>query len=157
MRNLDGLTKLAAAVLFAVLWSSDAWPGPADTTARALPAAWKDADPGMAKVAEVIASAFASGMSWAGTIQGHPVYCPPPNAPLTANQLMTVLDSFATDHPDAVDKDIWLRALSQLDPRVPLHARLNELLRPSETICGDGKLNQARDSPYRVEVGSCPR
>jgi hypothetical protein len=30
-----------------------------------------------AAVAEVIASAFGSGMSWAGAIEGRPVYYPP--------------------------------------------------------------------------------
>ena len=119
MRNLDGLTKLAAAVLSAVLWSSGARAGPADTTARALLAAWKDADPGMAKVAEVIASAFASGMSWAGTIEGHPVYCPPPTAALTGNQLMTILDTFVTDHPDAVDKTYGFALSTSLSRAFP--------------------------------------
>src|SRR5271170_1519922 len=104
MRNLDGLTKLAAAVLFAVLWSSGVRADPAGTTARALLADWKDADRGMAAVAEVIASAFASGMSWAGTIEGHPVYCPRSAAALTGKQLMTILDSFVADHPDGADK-----------------------------------------------------
>jgi len=47
------------------------------TTARALVVAWKDADPKYRGRAEVIASAFASGMSWADAIEGHPVYCPP--------------------------------------------------------------------------------
>ena len=46
------------------------------TRRGALVAAWKDADPNIAALAEVIASAFASGM-WAGAIEGRPVYCPP--------------------------------------------------------------------------------
>jgi hypothetical protein len=36
---------------------------PANMTARALMAAWKDVDPSTAAVAEVIMSAFASGMA----------------------------------------------------------------------------------------------
>jgi hypothetical protein len=104
MCNVDGLNKLAATVLLAVFWSMDAQAGPADTTARALVAAWKDADPGMAAVAEVIASAFAGGMSWAGKIEGHPVYCPPPTGALTGNQVMSILERFVSDTPDAGDK-----------------------------------------------------
>ncbi len=104
MRNLYGPSKVAALILLAALWTSDSWAGPADTTARALVADWKDADPGMAAVAEVIASAFASGMSWAGTIEGHPVYCPPPSVALTGNQLMGILERFVADNPDSIDK-----------------------------------------------------
>jgi hypothetical protein len=93
-----------APVLLAVLWSTAARAGPADTTARALLADWKDADRGMAAV-QVIASAFASGMSWAGTIEGRPVYCPPPTGALTGNQIMNILASTAVriGLPDLVE------------------------------------------------------
>ena len=65
----------------------------------------------MKMLAEVIASAFASGMSWAGTIEGHPVYCPPPAAPLTGDQIMSVLERFVADNPDVRRQDLRLRAL----------------------------------------------
>ncbi len=42
----------------------------------------------MRMLAEVIASAFASGMSWAGTIEGHPLYCPTVLEAFTCNQAM---------------------------------------------------------------------
>ena len=58
----------------------------------------------MAAVAEVIASAFASGMSWAGTIEGHPLYCPPPTVAFTGNKVMRILESFIADHPETADK-----------------------------------------------------
>ncbi len=58
----------------------------------------------MAAVAELIASTFASGMSWAGAIEGHPVYCPPPTVALTGGQLMSILDHFVADNPDSADK-----------------------------------------------------
>jgi hypothetical protein len=119
MRNLDGLTKLAAAVMLAAVWTSDGRADPAGTTARALLADWKDADRGMAAVAEVIASAFASGMSWAGTIEGHPVYCPPSAAALTGKQLMTILDSFVADHPDAADKTYGFALSASLSRAFP--------------------------------------
>jgi hypothetical protein len=71
---------------------------------RALVADWKNEDREMAAVGEVIASAFASGMSWAGTIGGKPVYCPPPAPALTGKQVMSILESFVADNPDAADK-----------------------------------------------------
>jgi hypothetical protein len=61
---------------------------------RALIAAWKSGDQGMAKLAEVIASAFASGMTWAADAAGHPVYCPPPGAPLAGDRLMHLLEQW---------------------------------------------------------------
>jgi hypothetical protein len=104
MRNIFGLTKAAVAFLLAAVFSLGASAGPADTTARALVAAWKDADRGMVAIAEVIASAFASGMSWSGATEGHPVYCPPTAVALTGNQVMGILESFIADHLDAADK-----------------------------------------------------
>ncbi len=104
MRNLFGLTSMAAAVLLAAVWTSGTRAGPADATARALVADWKNGDREMAAVAEVIASAFASGMSWAGTIEGHPNYCPPPIGTFTGNQAMNILEGFIADNPAAADK-----------------------------------------------------
>ncbi len=103
MFNLNNLTKMAA-VLLAAACISGARAGPADTTARALVEDWKDADRGMAAVAEVIASAFAGGMSWAGAMKGHPVYCPPQAVALTGNQVMSILESFLATNPDGADK-----------------------------------------------------
>ena len=45
-----------------------AWAGPENATARALVSEWKDGEPGMTAVAEVIASAFASGLAAAGKL-----------------------------------------------------------------------------------------
>ena len=99
MRNLRGSIKLA--ILLASAWAPDAPAGPADTTARALIADWKDADRMASALAEVIASAFASGMSWAAS-EGRPVYCPPIG--LTGRQALSILDAFVADNPDAANK-----------------------------------------------------
>ena len=96
MCSVQTLSKMAAAVLLATVSTLGAHAGPADTTARVLVADWKDADRGMAAIAEVIASAFASGMSWAGAIKGHPVYCPPEAVALTGNQVMSILEGIVT-------------------------------------------------------------
>jgi hypothetical protein len=95
MRNT---TKVAAAVLLAAVWTLGARADPANTTARALIANWKDADPAMTMTAEVIASAFASGMSWAGAVAGRPVYCPPQTLVLTGKQAISILEGFIRSH-----------------------------------------------------------
>ena len=118
MFNLNNLTKMAA-VLLAAACISGARAGPADTTARALVADWKDADRGMAAIAEVIASAFAGGMSWAGTIEGHPLYCPPPIGAFTGNQAMSILESFIADHPETADKTYGLALSAGLRQAFP--------------------------------------
>ncbi len=97
---------MAAAVLLTAVWTSGARAGPADTTAQALVADWKAGDREMAAVAEVIASAFASGMSWAGTIEGHPLCCPPPIGAFTGSQAMSILESFIADHPETAEKTV---------------------------------------------------
>jgi hypothetical protein len=53
-------------------------------------------------------------MSWAGTFEGRPVYCPPPAVALTRNQLMSILESFLVDHPDAADKPYGLALAASL-------------------------------------------
>jgi hypothetical protein len=47
----------------------------------------------MRMVAEVIASAFASGLSWKGSLGGKEVYCSPPV--LKGGQVMTALTGFS--------------------------------------------------------------
>ncbi len=118
MRNLYNLSKMSV-VLFAAVWTSGARAGPADETARALVADWKNGDREMAAVAEVIGSAFASGMSWAGTIEGHPLYCPPPIEAFTGNQAMSILESFIADHPETADKTYGLALSASLRQAFP--------------------------------------
>jgi hypothetical protein len=102
--------RVIAIVVAAVLFAPLAWAGPQDATARALVANWKDQDPGMTAVAEVIASAFASGLAAAGRLGG---ICPP--ADLGGKQIMSGLERFVEDNPDVADKPYgvamaaWLR------------------------------------------------
>jgi hypothetical protein len=44
--------------------------GPQDAIARALLAAWTDQDPSARLAAELIAGAFAGGLSWDGKLDG---------------------------------------------------------------------------------------
>lgn len=86
------VSSVAAGVFLAMALSTPGRAELPDISAQRLLASWKEDDPGMRMIAEVIASAFASGMSWAGTIEGHPVYCPPSTAPLVGKQLMGILN-----------------------------------------------------------------
>jgi hypothetical protein len=65
-------------------------------------------------LAEVIASTFASGMSWAGTIDGRRVYCPPTGAPLTGGQVMSALERFVAGNPEAAEKTYGLALSASL-------------------------------------------
>ena len=65
-------------VLVAMLLASAVWAQSPDISARRLLSGWKAEDPSMRMLAEVIASAFASGLSWSSAHGGKEVYCPPP-------------------------------------------------------------------------------
>ena len=75
------MTKLYRSVIAAftagTLIASAAQADGSNTSAQGLLSAWKSGDPNMRMVAEVIASAFASGLLWRGTLAGKDVYCPP--------------------------------------------------------------------------------
>ena len=71
----------------------------------------------MRMVAEVIASAFASGLSWKGTLGGKEVYCPPQG--LKGGQVMATLDQFLVSNPDMAEKsygDAMAASLSRAFP-----------------------------------------
>ena len=69
------LHRVGAVVLAAALMVSAAQAdGPDISAQRRLLDSWKDDDPGMRMVAEMIASAFASGFSWGGDVAGKHAY-----------------------------------------------------------------------------------
>jgi hypothetical protein len=74
----------------------------------------------MAKLAEVLASAFASGMTWAADAAGHPVYCPPPGAPLAGDRLMEILERFIELNPDTGDNTYGLALSASLRQGFPV-------------------------------------
>jgi Rap1a immunity proteins len=114
------MSKLYRAVVgafAAVLISSGALADGPDISAQRLLDSWKGEDPGMRMVAEVIASAFASGLSWKGSLGGKEVYCPPPG--LKGGQVMTTLDQFLARNPDQAEKpygEAMATSLSQAFP-----------------------------------------
>jgi hypothetical protein len=64
----------ATIVLVAMLLAGLASAQSPDISARRLPSSWKGDDPSRRLVAEVIASAFSSGLSWRGSLAGKEVY-----------------------------------------------------------------------------------
>ena len=73
-----------------------------DMSAQRLLASWKDEDPGMTMVAEVIASAFASGFSWGGDVAGKRAYCAAPG--LKGGQIMSAFEVFVRDNPALAER-----------------------------------------------------
>ena len=69
-----------------------------DISVRRLLSGWKDQDPSMRLLAKVIASAFANGLSWRGSLAGKEVLCPPPG--LKGQGIMGAFEQFIADNPD---------------------------------------------------------
>jgi hypothetical protein len=88
----------AAVGLSVALIASAALANDADISAQRLLQSWKGEDPGMRMVAEVIASAFASGFSWGGTDAGKRAYCSSPD--LKGGQIMSAFEVFLRVHPE---------------------------------------------------------
>jgi hypothetical protein len=80
------VSRVFVAMLIASAAQAD---GPHISAQRVL-ASWKDADPGMRMVAEVIASAFAS-------TAGKRAYCPSPD--LKGGQIISAFEDFLRDNP----------------------------------------------------------
>jgi hypothetical protein len=99
---MSKLYRAVVAAFAAALIASAAQADGSNTSAQGLLSAWKGEDPNMRMVAEVIASAFASGLSWRGTLAGKEVYCPPQG--LKGGQVMTALDQFLASNPSFAEK-----------------------------------------------------
>jgi hypothetical protein len=99
---MSRLYRAVAAAFTAALMTSAAQADGPNTSAQGLLSAWEGDDPNMRMVAEVIASAFASGLSWRGTLAGKEVYCPPQG--LEGAQVMAALDQFLASNPNFAEK-----------------------------------------------------
>ena len=65
----------------------------------------------------MIASAFASGLSWSSAHGGKEVYCPPPD--LKGQEVMIGFEKFLQDNPDMAEKpygDAMAASLSRAFP-----------------------------------------
>ena len=93
----------SGAALFAVaLLTSPVYADMPDISARRLLSSWTDGDPSIRMLAEVVASAFASGLSWRGSLAGKEVDRPPPA--LKGQRIMSALEQFLGNNPDMADK-----------------------------------------------------
>ena len=112
-----GKNMRGAILMVAMLLAAPALGQSPDISTRRLLDGWKAADQSTHLLAEVIASAFASGLSWSAAHRGKPVFCPPPD--LKGAQAMSALEQFLKDHPDAAGKpygDALAASLSQAFP-----------------------------------------
>ena len=99
---MSKLYRVAVGAFAAALIASSAHADGPDISAQRLLESWKGEDPGTRMVAEVIAGAFAGGLSWKGTLGGKDVFCPPPG--FKGSQVMTKLEQFLGNHPDLAEK-----------------------------------------------------
>jgi Rap1a immunity proteins len=98
---VNGARTIVGAVISAAMLL--AAPASADSpSARRLLSNWKSDDSMMSMIAEVIASAFATGLITAGSLSGKPIYCPPPGA--KGSEALSTLERFLADHPDMADR-----------------------------------------------------
>jgi hypothetical protein len=92
-----------------------------DISAQRLLESWKGEDPGMRMVAEVIASAFASGFSWGGDAPGKRAYCAPPD--FKGPQLMGAFEAFVGDHPALAERPYGEAMAATLKTAFPCNAQ----------------------------------
>ena len=99
---MSRLYRAALGAFIAVLISCGARADGRDISAQRLLDSWRGEDPGMRMVAEVIASAFASGFSWGGTHAGKRAYCASPD--LKGGEIMSAFEAFLRDNPKMADE-----------------------------------------------------
>jgi hypothetical protein len=112
--------NVRSAIVLAVLLSATtpAMAQSPDISARRLLEGWKTPDEEETReLAEVIASAFASGLTWSAQHGDKAVYCPP--AALKGGEVMSALERYIAGHPEAAEKaysDALAAALSAAFP-----------------------------------------
>jgi hypothetical protein len=118
---MGNLYSVAAGVYVATLMASAARADGPDISAQRLLASWHDEDPGMRMVAEVIASAFASGFSWGGDAAGRRLYCGPPD--LKGLQIMSAFEEFLRENPKMADQPYGAAMAGTLSKAFPCSAQ----------------------------------
>jgi hypothetical protein len=114
------LSSIAGGLFLATLIAS-ATLADVDISAQHLLESWKGEDPGMRMVAEVIASAFASGYSWGGDAPGKRAYCAPPD--FKGPQIMVVFEAFVGDHPALAERPYGEAMAATLRTAFPRNAQ----------------------------------
>jgi Rap1a immunity proteins len=115
------LYSAATGVFVAMLIASAAQADGPDISAQRLLSSWQDEDPSMRMVAEVIASAFASGFSWGGDAAGKRAYCAPSD--LKGGQIMSAFEQFLRDNPNMADKPYGAAMAGTLSKAFPCNAQ----------------------------------
>ena len=115
------LYSVAAGVFVAMLIGSAAQADGPDIAAQRLLSSWQDEDPSMRMVAEVIASAFASGFSWGGDAAGKRVYCASPD--IKGGQIMSAFEDFLRDNPKMADEPYGAAMAGTLSKAFPCSAQ----------------------------------
>jgi hypothetical protein len=105
------------AVFLATLIAGVAHADGPDISAQRLLNSWHDDDPDMRMVAEVIASAFASGFAWAREIAGKRWCCAAPD--LKGPQIMSSFEGFLKDNPNMADQPYGTAMASTLIKAFP--------------------------------------
>jgi hypothetical protein len=91
-----------------------------DISGRRLLSAWKDQEPSTRMLAEVIAGAFASGLSRSRSLSGKPVFSPPSG--LKGGEAMSAFERFLADHPDMAERPYGDALASSLSQEFPCSA-----------------------------------
>src|SRR3984957_18955400 len=115
------LHSVFADVFVAALIASGAQADGPDISAQHLLSSWHDEDPGMRMVAEVIASAFASGFSWGGDAAGRRVYCASPE--VKGDRIMSAFEEFLKNNPKMTDEPYGAAMAGTLSKAFPCHAQ----------------------------------
>jgi Rap1a immunity proteins len=92
-----------------------------DISAQHLLESWKGEDPGKRMVAEVIASAFASGFSWGGDAPGKRAFCAPPE--FKGPQIMGAFEAFVGEHPALAERPYGEAMAATLRTAFPCNAQ----------------------------------
>jgi Rap1a immunity proteins len=109
-----GTLRVIAIAFVAALSPAAVRADPQNATAQNLLRNWKDGDPSTTAFAEVIASAFASGLAAAGRLGG---ICPPSD--LGGKQIMRGLERFVDDNPAFADKPYGVAMAASLRQAFP--------------------------------------
>jgi hypothetical protein len=115
------LCCVAGGIFIAMLTTFVARADGADISAQRLLASWRDEDAGMKMVAEVIASAFASGYSWGADTAGRRAYCAPPD--LKGPRIMSAFEEFLRDNPKMADEPYGAAMAATLSKAFPCTAQ----------------------------------
>jgi hypothetical protein len=118
---MSKLYRAAVGTFAGALIASAAQADGPDISAQRLLDSWKAEDPGIRMVAEVIASAFASGFSWGGDTAGKRAYCASPD--LKGGQIMSALEDFLRDNPKMADEPYGAAMAGTLSTAFPCGAQ----------------------------------